>query len=383
MGALLALGGAGLALLGPYSTSLVTIGGDPELSNLSPPSVVLASTAARKCSRSRPCGRSWPEHSPMTASGASLRWWAQGMGIYLWHIPLVGVAAGIALATGWSVAPLSLAWWLVHVAVVVVVVPLAWLIAGVAARGESRSTDSCGGSDCRRCWWPGGRIHHPQHLGDRIRHSGWGRNAWAALNSPGQPGGAGPLLAGNLPDAYPRAGRRPGPGVQGEAHDDHRTPTWVDLACSDVAAESAFYAGLLGWEYREAHPDAGGWIQADVEGQGQQDWPPATPARRRPSDDLLHDRRRGLSRRPSNPVGATTLAPPMRVDIGGEHKCTIAVLADPSGAAFGLMRNPEPTPGSRCIWPGFRRLVRVDDPRTPGRSGLLHSATGRRGAGCT
>ncbi len=138
--ALLALGAAlALALLGPYSTSLVTIGGDPELSNLSPPSVVLALYG---CAQVLALAAVWPVLAGALSNDRS---WtivaligARGMGIYLWHIPLVGVAAGIALATGWSVAPLSLPWWLAHVAVVVIVVPLAWLIAGVAARAESR-----------------------------------------------------------------------------------------------------------------------------------------------------------------------------------------------------------------------------------------------------
>lgn len=60
------------------------------------------------------------------------------MGMYLWHIPLVGIAAAIALATSWSVSPLSLVWWAVHLAVVALVVPLAWLIAGVADHAQQR-----------------------------------------------------------------------------------------------------------------------------------------------------------------------------------------------------------------------------------------------------
>lgn len=114
-------------------------------------------------------------------------------------------------------------------------------------------------------------------------------------------------------------------------------PTWVDLACSDVAAESAFYAGLLGWEYREAHPGAGGWVQADVDGKAAAGLAPRYPGTEASfwtifftTDDVASAVTRATQ------LGATTLAPPMRVEIGGEHKCTIAVLADPSGAAFGL-----------------------------------------------
>lgn len=58
------------------------------------------------------------------------------MGMYLWHIPLVGVAAGIAVAVGWSVPALSATWWLVHIAVVMLVLPGAWLLAGLAAGPE-------------------------------------------------------------------------------------------------------------------------------------------------------------------------------------------------------------------------------------------------------
>ncbi|MEI8083774.1 MAG: VOC family protein, partial [Actinomycetes bacterium] len=38
-------------------------------------------------------------------------------------------------------------------------------------------------------------------------------------------------------------------------------------------------------------------------------------------------------------LGATALFPPMRVEIGGEFKCSIAVLADPTGAVFGMTQN--------------------------------------------
>lgn len=138
LGALAALGAAlVLALLGPFSSSLVTIGGDPELSNLSPPSMVLAIYG---CAQVLALAALWPL---LTRALAHDRLWAgvalvgaRGMGIYLWHIPLVGVAAGIALAAGWSVPPLSWSWWLVHVAVVVIVIPTAWFIAGLAGGVE-------------------------------------------------------------------------------------------------------------------------------------------------------------------------------------------------------------------------------------------------------
>ncbi len=60
------------------------------------------------------------------------------MGMYLWHIPLVGIAAGAAILLGFDAAPLSPLWWAVHLLVVVVVVPAAWFLAGLAAVPEKR-----------------------------------------------------------------------------------------------------------------------------------------------------------------------------------------------------------------------------------------------------
>jgi hypothetical protein len=128
-----------IAVVGPYSSSLVSVSGDPELSNLSPPSVVLALYGAAQVLA---LAALWPTLSGLLASA---RVWTivavvgvRGMGMYLWHIPLVGIGAAIALATAWSVPPLSLAWWAVHLAVVALVLPLAWLLAGFAEQAQRR-----------------------------------------------------------------------------------------------------------------------------------------------------------------------------------------------------------------------------------------------------
>jgi hypothetical protein len=128
-----------LALAGPYSSSLVTVGGDAELSNLAPPTIVLALYGAAQVLA---LAALWPTLAGWLSDDR--RWTvvalvgARGMGIYLWHIPLVGAAAAVALAVGWSVEPLSGWWWIVHVSVVLVVIPTAWLIAGVASAVEGR-----------------------------------------------------------------------------------------------------------------------------------------------------------------------------------------------------------------------------------------------------
>jgi len=127
----------GLAFAGPYSQSLISVAGVPGLSNLAPPSAVLAVYGAGQIllvaglwpwlRRVLNQDRLWV---PVALVGA------RGMGMYLWHIPLVGLAAGAAMAVGWVVRPLSPQWWAVHILVVLLVVPCAWLLAGLAAGPE-------------------------------------------------------------------------------------------------------------------------------------------------------------------------------------------------------------------------------------------------------
>ncbi|MFI0432699.1 MAG: VOC family protein [Candidatus Nanopelagicales bacterium] len=117
-------------------------------------------------------------------------------------------------------------------------------------------------------------------------------------------------------------------------------PIWADLAASDVAAERSFYAGLLGWEYGDAHPDAGGWIMATVAGQ-----PAAGMAPRQPqvpvSSWTMYFGCTDIDAATARAVdlGAQVYMPPMSVDVGGVHMCSIAVLADPTGAVFGLSQS--------------------------------------------
>lgn len=126
-----------LAFAGPYSHSLISVSGIPGLSNLAPPSTVLAVYGAGQILI---VAGLWPHLQRALANDR--RWvpiallGARGMGMYLWHIPLVGLAAGLALALGFAAPPLTPVWWLVHIAVVLLVVPGAWLLAGLAANPE-------------------------------------------------------------------------------------------------------------------------------------------------------------------------------------------------------------------------------------------------------
>ena len=126
-----------LAYLGPYSNAMVSFGGDSEASNLAPPTVVLA---LHGLALILVVAALWPL---LERALASPRLWtpvavlgARGMGLYLWHIPVVGTAAGIFVILGDSPQPFDWAWWTVHVATAAVAIGGAWLLAGAAAQPE-------------------------------------------------------------------------------------------------------------------------------------------------------------------------------------------------------------------------------------------------------
>jgi hypothetical protein len=58
------------------------------------------------------------------------------MGLYLWHIPIVGLVAGTALAVGWELTPLSPMWYLAHSLTAAVAVAGAFTLAGWAGAAE-------------------------------------------------------------------------------------------------------------------------------------------------------------------------------------------------------------------------------------------------------
>ena len=127
-----------LVAVGPYSPSLVTVSGDAELSNLARPAWYSPAMARHRCACWPPPGPCSTDGSPMTGTGFRWRSSVPAGWVSICNIPLVGVAAGLALALDWVVPAFSWQWWLVHLAVVAVVLPGAWLIAGVAGRGEQR-----------------------------------------------------------------------------------------------------------------------------------------------------------------------------------------------------------------------------------------------------
>jgi hypothetical protein len=142
----LVAGGAGalalavtVAVQGPYSTSMVSMAGDTGMSNLSPPSVVLALYGLAQV---LVLAALWPALSRLMAWRpawlAVAGFGSRAIDVYLWHIPIVGSVIALAWVLGLDPAPLGPAWWGLHLAVVVTVLPLAWLVAGPVGRLSRR-----------------------------------------------------------------------------------------------------------------------------------------------------------------------------------------------------------------------------------------------------
>lgn len=126
-----------LAYLGPYSNAMVSFGGDPEASNLAPPTLVLA---LHGLALILIVAALW---SLLERALQAPRLWAfvallggRGMGLYLWHIPVVGTVAGIFLILGDSPKPFAWQWWAIHLLTAVAAITGAWLLAGAAAWPE-------------------------------------------------------------------------------------------------------------------------------------------------------------------------------------------------------------------------------------------------------
>lgn len=115
------------------------------------------------------------------------------------------------------------------------------------------------------------------------------------------------------------------------------TPCWIDFNAGDPAAEQEFYSAVFGWTFPEQHPDAGGWRPAmvgEAMAGGMSPRPPGMPWSSWTVFFGTSDINAAVAR--AQELGATPLMPPMEVVIDGTLMTTIALLADPTGAVFGL-----------------------------------------------
>lgn len=116
-------------------------------------------------------------------------------------------------------------------------------------------------------------------------------------------------------------------------------PCWIDLMTSDAARSREFYAGLFGWTAQEPSPEFGGYFTLLKDGgeiAGCMPRPEEMPGPDVWSVYLAVDDARA-SAESAKTHGASVLAEAMDVgDLG-----TMAVLADPAGAGFGLWQRKQ------------------------------------------
>ena len=113
------------------------------------------------------------------------------------------------------------------------------------------------------------------------------------------------------------------------------TPTWTDLMTPDADAARKFYHAVFGWDYDIGGPEYGGYTTARLGSRTtaglmgmQPDMPAMPPAWGLyfASDNAEADVARAVK------LGATVQSPTMVVGQFG----SMAILADPTGASFGL-----------------------------------------------
>ena len=131
MGAVACAGAAMLLVaFGPYSAALITTTALPGLSNLAPPTLVLALAGlAQLCVLLM----AWPALERLLSRD---RVWVpvavfsfRAMGLYLWHMLALSLCIAAALLSGLRPAPLSAGWWTVHLLALAATAAVVWFAA--------------------------------------------------------------------------------------------------------------------------------------------------------------------------------------------------------------------------------------------------------------
>jgi predicted enzyme related to lactoylglutathione lyase len=115
------------------------------------------------------------------------------------------------------------------------------------------------------------------------------------------------------------------------------TPAWVDLSATDLKATKEFYAALFGWEYDESGEEYGNYAMATLNGEtvagiGPAQGPDASPPN---WTTYLAVDDAAATVEAASAAGATVLVPVMEIGPMG----SLAVLADPTGAVFGIWQS--------------------------------------------
>lgn len=131
--------------IGPYSKALITTPALPGLSNLAPPTIVLALAGTTQILILL---LAWPALDRLLRND---RLWvpvavfsSRAIGVYLWHMLILSLLVGAVILTGTHPDVLSLPWWGLHIAVLAGVCLTVWIVAPVGLRlGDIISRSTC------------------------------------------------------------------------------------------------------------------------------------------------------------------------------------------------------------------------------------------------
>ena len=115
------------------------------------------------------------------------------------------------------------------------------------------------------------------------------------------------------------------------------TPSWVDLGTPDLDGAIKFYGDLFGWQIDKGPEEAGGYSMAMLNGKAVAGLGPLMAEGQPPSWTTyvsVADAEETTQRVKDN--GGQVFVEPMKVEIGTDHFGTMAVFADPTGAAFSV-----------------------------------------------
>jgi predicted enzyme related to lactoylglutathione lyase len=129
------------------------------------------------------------------------------------------------------------------------------------------------------------------------------------------------------------------------------TPAWVDIMVPDRHAARAFYGPLFGWDFDEGSPETGFYTTALKNGEPAAAIGEATAGMATPPPNwtaYTATDNAEVTVAAAAAAGATVLFPAMQVMQFG----TMAVLADPTGAVFGLWESGTHTGANIVNVPG-------------------------------
>ncbi|MEV6177478.1 VOC family protein [Streptomyces sp. NPDC052015] len=150
-------------------------------------------------------------------------------------------------------------------------------------------------------------------------------------------------------------------------------PNWIDVGTTDIDRARAFYGALFGWQFRSAGPDAGGYGFFQSDGRTAAGGMQTTPEPGPPSWTVyFRSPDAEATCKAAEQAHGRVLFPPM--DVTGRG--TMAILADPAGAPFGIWQPAQIQGVDVAGEPGSLCWVELYTPDIPAAAAFYHATLG-------